>query len=406
MDNLLYLVHRIPYPPNKGDKIRSFHFLRHLSQHFNVFLGAFIDDDADLAYVNEVKKYCVGVSLIPINTKLRTAISSTGLLTGSSLSVPYYDVSQMHQWVASTVNDHQISKAFVFSSVMAQFVMPIKELDMVADFVDIDSDKWRQYAKKKPWPLSWVYNREAKLLFDFEKLASKNARQVLFVSEKESDMFKKLSPEHAEKVSFVNNGVDVDYFSTSDAIITPYKDNRKVILFTGAMDYWANVDAVVWFSEQVLPRLCDTQKNIVFYIVGSNPTPQVEGLSNDNVVVTGRVEDMRPYLQHAQIIVAPLRIARGVQNKVLEAMAMCKNVVSTPEAMEGIDADIKSVIVAGTANKFYDDVLGMLDIEPFSIANREFVEKNFSWLESGEKLVSLINVDTSDEGSKQESTIK
>ena len=392
MDNLLFLVHRIPYPPNKGDKIRSFNFLRHLSQHFNIYLGAFIDDADDLAYVSHVQKYCADVKLITINPTLRTAISAKGLLLGSSLSVPYYDVASMYNWVDMTIKQRQIRKAFVFSSVMAQFVARYNTMDVIADFVDIDSDKWRQYAEKKPWPISWVYSRESKRLLDYEMDVTQRSEKVLFVSEKEAELFITFSQELSPKVEFVNNGVDVDFFTPSESFTNHYKKQETAIVFTGAMDYWANVDAVVWFVDNVLPELRLKQNGVMFYIVGSKPSSQVRELQrHDDVVVTGRVDDMRPYIQFADVIVAPLRIARGVQNKVLEAMAMGKPIVASPQAMEGIDAEVCGVAVAEQPNNFVQAVMDMLATDSYLIDNRKFVEANFSWLESGKKLVSIIN---------------
>ena len=392
MDNLLFLVHRIPYPPNKGDKIRSFHFLKHLSEHFNVYLGAFIDDVDDLAYVSHVNEYCSEVKLITINPTLRTAISAKGLLTESSLSVPYYDIRSMYQWVNGTVEQHRIKKAFIFSSVMAQFVTKHQDMEVIADFVDIDSDKWRQYSEKKSWPISWVYSRESKRLLDYEMKVTKRSNQVLFVSEKEAELFKTFSHELSPKIDFVNNGVDIDFFTPSKSFANPYKEHETAIVFTGAMDYWANVDAVVWFVEKVMPELRTKKKGMVFYIVGSKPSSQVRDLhAHDDVVVTGRVDDMRPYIQYADVIVAPLRIARGIQNKVLEAMAMGKPIVASPQAMEGIDANVSGVKVADEPNEFVGAVLEMLLSESYLSGNREFVEANFSWLESGNKLVSIIN---------------
>ena len=204
-------------------------------------------------------------------------------------------------------------------------------------------------------------------------------------------MFKQLAPEVSEKVGFVNNGVDVDFFKPSSGFDTPYQQGERVILFTGAMDYWANVDAVVWFVEHVLASIQRVHANAVFYIVGSNPTDAVKKLQkNNSVVVTGRVKDMQPYLQYAQVIVAPLRIARGIQNKVLEAMAMEKPIVATSAAMEGIGAGIEGVSVVDDPDSFCDFVLNKLNGNSSVPENRVFVEQNFSWAESGKKLVTLL----------------
>ena len=310
--------------------------------------------------------------------------------TGASLSVPYYDIHSMHQWVAEVIGKHEIKKAFIFSSVMAQFVTRHKTLEVTADFVDIDSDKWRQYAEKKSWPISWVYKRESEQLLSYEKKIAKCSRQVLFVSKKEANLFKELS-KGADNIDFVNNGVDVKFFTPDDSFMSPYKSNETAIVFTGAMDYWANVDAVIWFVEHVLPELKAKQGNVMFYIVGSKPSTKVRALhARDNVTVTGRVEDMRPYLQFADVIVAPLRIARGIQNKVLEAMAMGKPVVVTPQAIEGIDANVEGVKVTENPVQFSETVLDMLVMPSYLSDNRAFVEKYFSWDESGQKLVSFL----------------
>ena len=158
------------------------------------------------------------------------------------------------------------------------------------------------------------------------------------------------------------------------------------------MDYWANVDAVVWFVDKVLPELVAKKSTVMFYIVGSKPTSKVKGLeAHKNVTVTGRVEDMRPFLQFANVTVAPLRIARGIQNKVLEAMAMGKAVVASPQAMEGIDANTSGVCVADTPSQFIDAVMDMSALDGFNPTNRLFVETEFSWAESSKKLVGIIN---------------
>ena len=163
---LLFLCHRIPYPPNKGDKIRSFHLLHHLSQHFDIYLGSFVDDPLDWPWAPEVEKFCKAVCLRPLNARLATVRSLRGLLSGQALSIPYYADAGLRKWVAQTVATHEIRHAIVYSSAMAQF-LPAGGQGIrrkVIDFVDVDSDKWQQYAQQKPWPLSAVYRREARCL--------------------------------------------------------------------------------------------------------------------------------------------------------------------------------------------------------------------------------------------------
>src|SRR5262249_13169349 len=162
---------------------------------------------------------------------------------------------------------------------------------------------------------------------------------TVFVSDKEADLFRSLAPESASRVYGISNGVDTAFFDPSQAFENPFPPGSRTAVFTGAMDYWPNIDAAAWFAEKILPLLKSAGDGVRFYVVGSNPSPQVRALSADpRVVVTGRVEDIRPYMAHADVIVAPLRIARGIQNKVLEGLAMARPVIASPAALEGIDA--------------------------------------------------------------------
>ncbi|PKM37854.1 MAG: sugar transferase [Gammaproteobacteria bacterium HGW-Gammaproteobacteria-10] len=394
-DNLLFLVHRIPYPPNKGDKIRSFHFLKALSQQYQIFLGSFIDDPNDRQYADTVKSYCQETcieSLDPLQSKIK---SLTGLLTGKALSLPYYRNPKLQQWVNDVIERHQISKVLIFSSVMGQYVLNREDLTLIADYVDVDSDKWRQYAEKKNWPESWVYRRESERLIEFEKQLISQVKAGFFVSEQEASLFKTLAPEFEARIGSVNNGVDTDYFSPDYAFDSPYRPESQVLAFTGAMDYWANVDAVKWFAEKVFPSIRKKHPDTEFYIVGSKPTKDVLSLAQiDGVVVTGSVDDVRPFIAHADLVVTPLRIARGIQNKVLEAMAMAKPVIATSMAIEGIPVDDSlNVAIIDDVQSFADRVCESLaqdEGDKQSKNNRRFVLKNFSWQTSTDRLIELI----------------
>lgn len=382
-EDLLLLVHRIPFPPNKGDKIRSYHLLKHLAQKYTVHLATFIDDQNDLQYVDTVKQWC-GDSyfeqLNPITAKLG---SVTALFTNRPLSLDYYRSPKMQAWVDQTISQKSIKKAVVFSSVMAQFVETKHDTRRVVDFVDIDSDKWLQYASKKVWPMSWLYQREGRTLLAYERKIARICDASLFVSQAESDLFKKLAPESAGKIDFFNNGVDTDYFSPEISHENPYSTDDKVIVFTGAMDYWPNIDAVQWFAEEVFPEVRKRHQNALFYIVGTRPSEQVIQLGKlPGIKVTGSVPDVRPYLAHANVAVAPLRIARGIQNKVLEAMAMAKTVVVSPQALEGIDAKIGAELFLAEGDKEYVNILCHLlnhKNEHVEIAARKKVEARYNW---------------------------
>jgi len=396
MDALLYLAHRIPFPPNKGDKIRSYHFLKGLAKHFDVYLAAFIDDPNDWQYVPNLKEFCRDCFFAPLNPRKAKIGSLVGFATGEALSLPYYRNGAMAQWVDRTLSERNIHHVFAFSSPMAQFVMGSKyaNLRRVMDFVDADSDKWLQYSKAKSWPASWVYRREGERLLRFERQVAMEFDASMFVSEKEADLFRSLAPEAAARVSGINNGVDTDYFSPG-AHVDPFPAGALPIVFTGAMDYWANVDAVSWFAAEILPMVRQRLPCAEFYVVGSKPTKAVLDLAKlPGVVVTGAVPDVRPYLAHSAVVVAPLRIARGIQNKVLEAMAMARPTVVTPQALEGISAVVgEELLLAETPEDFGRVVANAIDGAVASTVGaraRERVVASYSWATHLDKLAEIV----------------
>lgn len=389
---LLYLCHRIPYPPNKGDKIRSFHLLKHLSKKYRVILGAFIDTDEDWEYTPKLDEWCEDTYFLRLNPTLAKIKSLTGLYTGQALTLPYYYDARMARWIKSVISKQNIDTILIYSSAMAQYVLDpaYRSARRIIDLVDVDSDKWRQYSEKKNWPMNWVYQREANKLFAFERNTINILDYSFFVSSKEAGMFTRMAPETTRKVGFFNNGVDTQRFSPELDFPSPYPDGGQAIAFTGAMDYWPNEDAVVWFAQEVFNRLKRSWPKALFYIVGSNPTEQVVALGNiEGVVVTGKVDDVRPYIKHAAAIVAPMRIARGIQNKVLEGMAMARPVVVTSMGLEGIDADDGSeVLIADDVEEFVskiDSILEQAD-KDLEMAARNKVCMDFTWEKSLPKI--------------------
>jgi sugar transferase (PEP-CTERM/EpsH1 system associated) len=229
-------------------------------------------------------------------------------------------------------------------------------LHRIMDFVDVDSEKWSDYARRMSWPRSWIYRREGRLLRRWERQVAATFDRVLLCTSTEADLFRGIAPDSTARVNHVPNGVDCEYFSPERDYPNPYDAGQTVFAFTGAMDYWANVDAVQFFVASVLPQLRQRVPDVCFVIVGSNPTAEVEALANgSDVIVTGRVPDVRPYVAHARAIVVPLRIARGIQNKVLEGMAMAKPLVVSSQALEGIKAEVGSeILIADNASSFAD----------------------------------------------------
>ena len=269
----------------------------------------------------------------------------------------------------------------------------------VIDFIDIDSDKWRQYARQANWPARWIYQRESRCLENYERTLAKHFSASVFVSPDEAEMFRGIVGDARQKVFFINNGVDSDYFDPGRGYENPYPSGCKAFTFTGAMDYWANVDAVRWFADEVFPQIHANHAQARFYIVGAKPTATVLELGRrPGVQVTGSVADVRPFLAHAVVAVAPMRIARGVQNKVLEALAMGKTVLTTPAGLEGISGtDENSVLVLVEPREFVDvagRILSAGDEPEFNRTARDCVLQHYNWDQNLSRMKALLEGET------------
>ncbi len=392
MGNLLYLVHRLPYPPNKGDKVRSYHLLKHLAQQHRVFLGTFVDDPADEVYVETVQSLCHNLHVARLSPRLAKLRSLSGLLSNQALGLAYYRNAGLKSWVEHTLATQKIDAVVVFSSVMAQYVDDLATtaaMPLLVDFVDVDSAKWTAYAENHRWPMSWLYRREGERLLAYERSVAARAQRSFFVTENETTMFAKMAPECVGAIESMSNGVDADFFSPAADRASPYADTASPdgelsLVFTGAMDYWPNIDAVTWFVSDILPTLRQKWPQVRFYIVGRSPPPSVQKLASDHVVVTGTVPDVRPYLQHATVVVAPLRVARGIQNKILEAMAMGRPVVASASCVDAIETvQGVEIISAADSNEFIQEISNLLAAPDrafqVGLAGRERVLKSCSW---------------------------
>jgi len=388
MANLLYLVHRLPYPPDKGDKVRSYHLLKHLLQHHRVFLGTFMDDPQDEQHLDALRALCPDLyveRLRPTWAKLR---SLRALWTGRPQTLDYYRSAGLQQWVQEVVQQHAPQATVVFSSAMAQFAQPLQQyphhIPMLVDLVDVDSAKWAQYAPQHRWPLSWLYRREGRTLLAYEREVALQAQRSFLVTPKEADLFVSLAPDCAGRVQSLSNGVDAEHFHPMPLLPSPFGPGVVPIVFTGAMDYWPNIDAVQWFAHDMLPRVRQWCPRAEFFIVGRNPSKQVQALVSTQVHVTGTVPDVRPYLQHAAAVVAPLRVARGIQNKILEAMAMGQPVVTVPDCADAIGASAAEGLFKAASAQEFDLALRTWLEQPDERASlgrraRAFVQAHYSW---------------------------
>ena len=354
---ILFLAHRIPYPPDKGDKIRSWRLFRHLAARFDVHLGCFVDDPDDWRHEETVQAQCKSAKFIelkPIKARIRSA---RGFISGAPLTVPYYRDGAMTKWVR-TVRERSLAAEVAFSSSMAQYLEPTKpSRPRIVDLCDADSVKWRQYADERSGPMAWVYAREARRLGELERQIIRETDASFVISAEEASVFDDVG----RNLHWFGNGVDSDYFNPG--AVTGEVTEPVDIVFVGAMDYWANVNAVKWFVHDIWPQVRRHHPHLRFAIVGARPTDEVTALAaTPGVQVTGRVDDVRPWLARAQLVVAPMRIARGVQNKVLEAMAMAKTVVATSDAAEGIEtAPGDDIVIVNDASRYAQAIIDLVE---------------------------------------------
>ncbi|WP_428493292.1 TIGR03087 family PEP-CTERM/XrtA system glycosyltransferase [Rhodopila sp.] len=355
MPDLLFLAQRLPYPPTKGEKIRAFHELKYLAQWYDIHLGCLIDDPDDRQYIDALRPLCRDIYVGQINRRTARLVCLGGLLTADALSVTYFRHRGLIDWVNTVADTIHPAITFVYSSNMAPYVLDLPNTGTtVVDLVDVDSEKWRAFADATKGPMRLVYRREWRKIAELERRIARHSALSVLVSDAEAALFARHNPDCANTIRGVSNGVDHRYFDPGPQYPPPYDTTRPNFVFTGTMDYPPNVDAAVWFAGEILPLIQASLPAAQFHVVGSNPSPEVRKLQQrDGVFVTGRVPDVRPYIAHATAGVAPMRIARGIQNKVLEAMAMARPVVLTADALEGIAAvPMLEAILADSAADF------------------------------------------------------
>ncbi|MEG3177582.1 TIGR03087 family PEP-CTERM/XrtA system glycosyltransferase [Sphingomonas sp. RB3P16] len=379
MGDILFLCHRIPYPPDRGDKIRGFHILKFLSARKRVHLIAFADEARDLRRKDGLAR-CTDTHSIIWRSKSRVTAAIEGLFSRKPVSLTAFDNPSLRAAVDAILARHAIDTIYVFSSQMAQYLPARPRQKVIMDFVDMDSAKFAEYGKTGRGPMRWMMQREAKLLLQYERAVAQRADASLFVSEAEAQLFRAATG--AARVYAVENGIDTETFDPA-ADYERIEATEALIVFTGQMDYRPNIEAVTWFVETILPRIQVRYPHARFAIVGRAPTEAVTALArHSGVVVTAEVADVRGWIAAASVVVAPLRLARGIQNKVLEAMAMARPVVASRAAAEGID-HAGTIRVGESDGEMAEAVLALLD-DPAAAAQigrdaRAQVQQRYSW---------------------------
>jgi sugar transferase (PEP-CTERM/EpsH1 system associated) len=329
---VLFLAHRLPFPPNKGDKIRSFAELAALSQHHEVDLFCFYDQAEDKEYFVKILRHCRNLYAEKISWPRSRAQALLALALGRPFTSAFFHSPTMARRVREALQSKNYDLVFVFSSSMAPYVESASDIPRLLDMVDVDSDKWAQYADRLRPPSSWLWRAESKRLAICEKRWAQDFSLTLLCTRAEAEILNEAVP--GAKIEAFENRMDVDFFDPVSTEIPPeIRAWQPYIVFTGSMDYFPNIDAVTFFYGEVFPAIQAKLPSAQFVIAGRNPTNAIRKLAcNPAVHVTGAVPDIRPYLRGASVAVAPLRVARGVQTKILEAMAMGLPVAASRKA--------------------------------------------------------------------------
>jgi sugar transferase (PEP-CTERM/EpsH1 system associated) len=388
---ILFLCHRMPYPPNRGGKIRPFNMIRHLGRSHEVTVATLARTPQEQADGEELRRYCDELHVGRLSGFGAWARFGLFGLTGRPATFGYFYSPALYRTVQGLLATRGFDAIFVHCSSMGPYVAGYSGCRKVMDFGDADSEKWLEYSRTSSAPLSWAFRFEGNRVRAAECRLGAQFDAASVNAPRDRDV---LSSYVHTPISVIPNGVDLEYFQPGGSSGQRYIPNR--IVFTGNMSYRPNMDAVAHFAAKILPQIRREFPDVQLYIVGMDPAAAVRRLADgDRVVVTGRVDDVRPYFDSAAVAVAPLRVARGLQNKVLEAMAMRVPVVASPAAFAGISAVAgRDLLVAENPEDFSRAVVTLLRDpaarERFAAAGRTCVETNHNWGQLLERLEGLV----------------
>ena len=362
MMRVLVLTHRLPYAPNRGDRLRAYHILQHLHRRAEVELVSLVHDDDEASHVNEVREFVARVTAVRVTPFRNRVNAAMSLFTGAPLTHALLDAAGIVESLRDICQKHPPDVVLAYCSGMARFAMqpPLERIPFVLDFVDVDSRKWQDMAEASAPPKSWIYRREAATLGAFESRAATRAIASLVVNEREAGNARALAA--SANVRVLANGVELERLHPPHP---PAAEPR--VVFCGVMSYSPNADGMAWFVEKVWPLVRAARPDATLAIVGSDPSPSLRALpKNDaSITVTGRVPDVRQWLWDSAVGIAPLHVARGLQNKALEAIAAGLPIVITGEVAGGLPESAASASrIANTPEDFAAHVINLLSLSP------------------------------------------
>ncbi len=355
---VLFLTHRLPYAPNRGDRVRAYHMLRHLATHADVDLVSLVHDDDEASHADDLKVLTRSVTTVRVRRLRGARRAVEALLTRRPLTHALLDAAELPDVLKQRVARARPDVVLAYCSGMARLALepPLRDIPFVLDMVDVDSEKWAALARRGHGPKAWIYRREARLLGQFEQRAVSEAATTLVVNERERDVLRRMGP--AGRVEVMSNGVELAGLTPRDP---PAAEPR--VVFCGVMNYEPNEAAACWFAREVWPLVTRARPDATLTLVGANPTRRLRDLARTNrsIEVTGSVPAVQPYLWRSAISVAPLLVARGLQNKVLEATAAGLPSVITTAVCDGLPAKVRpACVVADAPAAFADAVVQLL----------------------------------------------
>ena len=381
---VLVLTHRVPFPPDKGDRIRTYHILKWLSGHAEIHLACLADEPVEPSIRAGLAGLCERAEIVPHGSRSRWARALWSFARGGTISEGAFDSPALRSLLARWGGEHRYDAAFVSASSLVPYLRlkVLRDVPAVIDLVDVDSQKWIDYAGNGRLPMDWVFRAEGRRLRRVEKEIAGWARAVTLVSEAEALLYRQACGVADGPVHAISNGVDLEYYHPYNS---PPVATESGCVFVGALDYRPNVEGVIWFCREVWPEIHRRHPTATLTLVGRRPVPAIQRLAEcSGVELVGQVPDVRPFVAKAAVAVVPLRLARGVQNKVLEAMAMRKAVISSPQAVAGIRAVRgRDLLVASSPEEWVLAVSELLGDSTqrakLGEAGRDYVEMNHRW---------------------------
>ncbi|OED38192.1 hypothetical protein AB833_20625 [Chromatiales bacterium (ex Bugula neritina AB1)] len=398
--NIVVLSHRLPFPPNKGEKIRTYNQLEHLrKQGCTVTIFCTIDSEEELALARQYENES-GFKVETVSSGLKKPAMLIGLLSGRALTVSNFYNRTLQTRFNAFIQHNEVDAIYCTSSAMAEYLFKgdstvtqkVADRRDLIDFMDLDSDKWRQYREVSSFPMSLVYRYEESTLTQYESRIQQRFDECIFISSNEVELFNMKLNDQPANLKVIGNGVDVKAFHPPDR---PRKKDQLSLLFSGVMDYLPNENAMRWFVDNVWPELTETYPQVKLVIAGMNPSQSIINMADDErITVTGYVDDMLACYHEATVFIAPFQIARGVQNKILQAFSCGLPVVTTEVGAEGIECSDGTHYLKATTQQEFVRQIGKLHDDPRCYSRiaanaLELVNDKFSWEASNEELYEL-----------------